>query len=383
MRRIDIKMTQAAKERLKQLKNPDELLLPLDRDELRPFDFVFHNNVLCVTFENRKIAFVADHHNGDTFPLFIQVAPDPQVDAALTRFFDVLTRHMDAVGRLLREEKREEKKQRDTQAAAYRAEQQAKVRKSMDAARHLWVHKDEVIQGPVITHDDLIMAGRFKNKEDAFDVMTGYTHTISIHAMDLARMQVRIEGDVVVFERFINTYGLAQDMIARFAAEDLVFNEQALRTEIINLRDRNQRIVAADASRAFIEALPLGEYAIENYVMDSTKPSTPYVQSFGDVTVRATSEAITFQECGCDVHTFSLSSHPDGVFPKDAGEALNQRRKLRAEHPFTKRDLAAIGNLMLCGLADSNPEMDFEVFKTVSVDRLVTEVEGTHIGYGL
>lgn len=382
MRTLNIEMSKAAKDRLNLLKNLDTLPLPLDKENLRPFDFAFTNHVMCVLFEGAKIAFVPDEYAGKSFPLFVALAPDERVDAALKRFFEKVTDHLDVIGRLQREEKRAEKALRDERNARAEARVEQKVAEDMKVVASLWTQPTQVMSGPRITEEDFEAAARFTGEGDAFSLTSGYRHDVVVRGIH-SRMNVTFADGNMVVHTFVNLYGENKIAIDKFTAQGLVFDEGKLRAEIIRMRDRNNRIHAAGKARAFIQSLNGTDYKVESFVMGTTGGSNIFDRTFGDVQVRAAATAITFLEEGCPIYAFSPAYFNEGQFPKTPSEALVQKRFDLEEYLFNDAEISAIGNLMIAGLAEVNPDVDFTQFREVGVDTLLAEVDNTDIGYNL
>lgn len=392
MRTLNIKMTAAAKDRLKLLKDLDALPLPLDKEQLRPFDFGFVNNVMCVTVGNHKVAMVPNYHNGEDFSLSVVLAPDARADHALKRFFSQLTEHLDQVARVINHEKRADTLTRRQRAAIEKAQEKAWMQERMAALDALWVKPEMIVQDTVITLEDLAAASLFQASHDVFSVTIGHaeiphirpagTSYITLMAMGMS-IEVRFEDGDAVFHPSEHLLVDHRRIYDAFTAEGRVLDEGAMRREIIRMRDRNASIRQHMKARAFIDALPEGEYKIETFAIDKPEIHTPFQQTFEGVDVYVDISGITLSEQGCPVYTFRPCHVRDGRFPTVPGDAVQQDRRRGDEYLFPSSRMAAVGHFMISCLAEANPDIDFSRFREISVETLLAEVDNTDIGYGL
>lgn len=382
MRTLNIPMSQAAKDRLSLLRNVDALPLPLDMDSLRPFEFAFRNKVMCVTFGDADVAIVPKVMRGDrSFGLKVMLAESPAVDVALQRFFATLTRHLDAVGRFMREEQRETVEARRAQKILADQEREARIQQDAVQLRRFFVPGDVIFpEGQPITEDDCVLALRYAHPDDPF--VCEYGGEFYIYPRDVPNLLVLLDLDHANHVRCeahpqYNLH-LAFEALQR---EGLKLNIEMITAEVIRMRDRALAIDADNQVNALIETLPNGEYKIETFAFRARPDMVGFTKEFGNVTVEGTSEDIKFYQNGCLIHQFEVAIFTQTEYPETAQDGLHYVEVYGEAEDFM--DCAkAIGNLLISGLAEANPEINFGIYKDVDVSVIEIEAQRTDAGYG-
>lgn len=122
MRTFDHAMTKAAFERLRLLREPEKLPLPLDPALLRPFAVRFEGDTLCVSHEGRDLMYVGEFVKPSGARGVLTYPNNESVDGLMRRLLNRATRHLDECNRIMAAQKREEAARR----AAEQEERQAK-----------------------------------------------------------------------------------------------------------------------------------------------------------------------------------------------------------------------------------------------------------------
>ncbi len=376
MRTLNIPSTKASKARLALLRGDDPLPLPLDPEAIRPFGFRFSGAILCVTYEGKDVAYASDQMAEDdkSFDLRVLLPQNETVDRALHRFFATLKRHMDQVGRILAQEKREEKARRE---AEWQAAQDARANAPDGFAAFRGGNGDPIVRG--IRYQDLAVLDRSSNPQDPFTLFYGQIRT------------TLVAGDL--------RYGFTP------GADGLILDEGAtsldagkLGAELQRRLDRAHRLTDPAPLIAAVHALPEPRYLIQRFSMNGAPvPSVHedteevYIDLDETVQVRFYGSRIDFRREGCSVFEISVCDRTykhESWIPGSPQDCFmnywrweDRNKNWATMQAFGEEGLNKIGSLWIETVLGAEPDADLSAYASPDQARLVAEAEKADAGY--
>lgn len=121
MRVEKYRMPWAAYKRLYSLRSPQALTLPIDPHIIAPFSYRFAGGDLCLSYQERDLAYVTDHQDKDAILVFTY-PQDDVVDNLMRRSLGRLVGHLNECNKIENAMKREEKAQKAQRRADLRAQ---------------------------------------------------------------------------------------------------------------------------------------------------------------------------------------------------------------------------------------------------------------------
>lgn len=375
MRTLPIMMSKAAKNRLVWLK--DDLPLPLDPETLGPFGIRFSQDVLCITHKDRDIAFVpAQMRRGeDHFDLHVAASPSDVVDTALRTLFGRLTQHLDRVGRVIAEEKRQAKAVRDAEKARVRAQEEVKLAEAEQRTAHL---RSDDSDGRLVgvTYDMMLRLKMYHHPDDAVYIPILEPNgagrmIIEPHIRQYISISAHPDGLRIPTNMGLNAVGIA--------------------AEITRVSDRNTRIHNPRMLEDTIRRFPDPQFSIAKYVMSPVDDMgniniPPNEMEMGnDFSISVKHQGLEIRREGCLLCWFSVRDghHSKTPITSARRSIINESPLLlHAAQPLEEDEYARIGSMWISRCADLIPDFDAEKYRIAMDPDLEADAAQMGTGYG-
>lgn len=399
MRKLNIPMTKAAKDRLALLRT--DMPIPMDPEKILPFSYRFQaEKVMCLTFEGRDVAYVPDIMNADkkSFDLLVLMGENENVDMAIQRTFARITNHLNGVGQVLAAEKRAEKAKNEADQEAANAERNARTDRIRSRLLNLFSDEDTVM--PNLTRDILRNASVARSDKDLFSV-TDVRHrdffdirVKGLYTRLYLRAQVSDAGEVTIVlneapePAFLESLGLPS------LVQDIM--KPGTLKEIIRIAERNVEALKPERLIRALRDVPDTKYAAERLSIGLPKISrhNPYGDMDDGISTRALTSDISLRAFSNRLAVYSLGAHVldlsfgprDGVLNLDASftglpKISGAAEAIIREH-LSDSDVLRLSEQWVDIIAEIKPDTDLSGFLKPDMEVLVRESETMDAGYG-
>lgn len=323
MRTFDHAMTKAAFDRLRLLKDPATLAIPLDAALMRPFDIRFEGDTLCVSHNGRDLMYVGEFVKPTGARAVLTYPDNEEVDRLMRRLLTRATRHLDECHRITSAEKREQAAERAALEAEKEAarEEEARRNPAFDGVRA------EVSAQLTIPKSLFNEAKRAKT-----DAEWGYSHDQHGHGPQTVRMYHR-----GMFLSFDYHERVNEVVLTPKAGNQIALDETRFIAALEQRAARVARISDPERIRRAFEALPIAEYSCAMAAMKSPQRDllpAPHRTDVGDeACFIASANSVSLLIEDVSVLVFRIKRVEDTVnIPKDDSHCVCRR----APAPFLR-----------------------------------------------
>lgn len=316
MRTFDHAMTKAAFERLKLLKEPDNLPVPLDPVLLRPFEIRFEGDTLCVSHEGRDLMYVGEFVKPSGARGVLTYPDNEAVDGLMRRLLNRATRHLDECNRIMAAQKREEAARRAAEQEERQAKREEEVRLNPPFAG-LATEEGGVITVPKAVFDE---AKRAKAEHE-----WTLNHENYGRGPHLVRAYHRGRSLSFTYEE------RGEDVLLTPTPDNsMALDPEGVAAEIRRRAERIARVTDPDRIRRALEALPPAEYSCAMAVMKTPERGMPRQALTVDVgdgaEFVANPDGVSLRIEGIGVMDFRVRHRQDDPYvPKKESDCVRRR----------------------------------------------------------
>lgn len=377
-------------ERLKLLNSPDPVL-PLDPQNIRPFELSFTKNTLCLSFNGKLVAYASQEldETRKGFTLNVMARENIFLDQALRKTFEKLTKHLNQVQRIINADKQQEKIRRDAETEAMRESLMTRCREVFEKISPLMLRGEQ--NDFTASSEEMIAAQLCRAQDDVIDVVH-QNGLFSIRLMNIGSGFINtplfMENEAQLKISTFGYLGIENTNIINLIKEvspDMVLDAAMISQQIKRMAERNLRITDVERVMSAMRNIQETEYDAVRFFMSglSLIPKRSASVDIGDgYSCMANAGGIHLLSEGCEV--FFLSVRP-----------IEDRDETNLKHCFYApsgkmrqvfNDLSDDDMKRICGawvglLQGACPELDFEVCKNVDEEALLRATEMMDMGY--
>lgn len=399
MSQIFIESTKAARERLKMMRAPAELLLPFDTARIAPFGIrVFDGDQgkhqTRLTYQGRDIGVVEPHaENG--FAVNLVFTANQDIEVAIRRIFRVVERHLDQNARFEAEEKRQAQLRENNaegRAARRAAVEAERERKAAEEARRIAAQQAADLaaccgfagddHGPVllpIDRDIVKHACAFQSDEDGLCV---YHHMLDADALRRFFVTTAAHKMWHFTQQMEGGYALDRD------GDGWPPDVDRVTTEILRIAARNRRLSDPDTLRAALANIAPRPFSMDRFrLLDLELESHEHMRleaAGAEMSFKVSHNSITLQIENTDVVTWSV--YPQNAYIDHSVSVISydplEDRALGREAYDSPEILAALSSIWVEAQVRLRV-LDPELCRPFDVEEIADSARTLDLGYDL